>query len=301
MLNLKLKFILRQIKKMDTKYYVSAVRPKGCDLIEDLVYNRVGKKEYKLDLARPEKKDSQSLLPVIVNIHGGGWVYGCKDSYYKYYGMNLSLKGFAVLTFDYRLAPKHHFPAPLEDVYAIFKWIEENSEKYNLDPKRVFLVGDSAGANISAITSCILSNPELEQFFGLHTNIRPIALGLNCGVYDFDNVLKLGQDMNFPQVKNIVQAVFGAKDYENLPLYAKTSVLNNITEDFLPCYIMGSEADGLFSETKKLIDVLNTKNIKHVERVITKDQDLQHVFHLRDNCPVSDVVMTEMTDFFKQL
>lgn len=301
MLNFKLKLILKHIQKMDNKYYVSAERPKGCELIEDLVYNKVGKKELKLDLARPEKRNRLDSLPVIINIHGGGWVYGCKDSYYKYYGMNLSLKGFAVLTFDYRLAPKYSYPDPIEDVYELFKWIEENSEKYKLDTERVFLVGDSAGANIAALIGCILSNRKLEEFYGLHTKIKPAALGLNCGVYDFDNVIELGQAMNFPQVNSIVRGVFGTKKYKELPIYQKTSILKNVNKQFLPCYIMGSETDGLFPETKKMIDVLNLNGVEHKEHVVPKNENLNHVFHLRDNCSMSDVVMEEMTEFFKQI
>lgn len=301
MFNLKLKLILKHIEKMDNEYYISAKRPERCELIEDLVYNRIGKKEFKLDLAMPEKRNRLNFLPVIVNIHGGGWVYGCKDSYYKYYGMNLSLKDYAVLTFDYRLAPKYNYPSPLEDVYAVLKWVEDNSKKYNLDTENVFLVGDSAGANIAALIGCILTNPELEGFFNLHTNIKPKGLGLNCGVYDFDNVIELGQAMNFPQVNNIVRGVFGAKKYRERPIYSKTSILKNVNKQFLPCYIMGSETDGLFPETKKMIDVLNVKGVKHKEHVVPKNENLNHVFHLRDNCSMSDVVMTEMIEFFKQI
>ena len=72
-----------------------------------------------LDVYRPREK--QGKLPVIVNIHGGGWVYGDKDLY-QFYGMTLAQRGFAVVNFTYRLAPEAKYPAPLEDTNDVIGW-----------------------------------------------------------------------------------------------------------------------------------------------------------------------------------
>lgn len=84
-----------------------------------------------LDVYRP-KRAAKKILPVIASVHGGGWVYGDKKLY-SFYCMELTRRGFAVVNFTYRLSPEHKFPAALEDTNNVFKWILENSSKYNLD------------------------------------------------------------------------------------------------------------------------------------------------------------------------
>ena len=78
-----------------------------------------------LDVYR--RKDARGKkLPVIVSVHGGGWVYGDKERY-QYYCMDLAMRGFAVVNFTYRLAPEHKFPAPLEDTNLVMSWIMEHA------------------------------------------------------------------------------------------------------------------------------------------------------------------------------
>ena len=87
-----------------------------------------------LDVYRP--KDVEGKLPVIVSVHGGGWVYGNKDVY-QFYCMRLAQRGFAVVNFSYRLAPEKIFPAAIEDTEKVFNWICNNADQYGLN--RVFL------------------------------------------------------------------------------------------------------------------------------------------------------------------
>ena len=74
-----------------------------------------------LDVYRP-KNAGGTALPGIVSVHGGGWVYGDKNLY-QYYCMSLAQHGFAVVNFSYRLAPRHKFPAALQDTDAVFHWV----------------------------------------------------------------------------------------------------------------------------------------------------------------------------------
>ncbi|MGB4661825.1 MAG: alpha/beta hydrolase, partial [Mobilitalea sp.] len=73
-----------------------------------------------LDVYRPKAESGK--LPVIVIVHGGGWVYGDKEVY-QFYGMNLAQRGFAVVNFSYRLAPEAKYPAPLEDTNLVITWM----------------------------------------------------------------------------------------------------------------------------------------------------------------------------------
>ena len=77
-----------------------------------------------LDVYKP--KSAEGKLPVIVNVHGGGWVYGTKEVY-QFYCMSLAQMGFAVVNFNYRLAPENKFPSSVEDTNSVFNWIEKNT------------------------------------------------------------------------------------------------------------------------------------------------------------------------------
>src|SRR5699024_4349452 len=90
-------------------------------------------------------------LPVLVYIHGGGWTFGFLDG-----GVDHSMRdivqttGIAVDSVDYRMAPEHKFPIPVEDCQAALAWVREEAQTLGLDPTRIAIGGDSAGANISA-------------------------------------------------------------------------------------------------------------------------------------------------------
>lgn len=104
-----------------------------------------------LDVYRPEKAGDRPL-PVIVSVHGGGWVYGDKERY-QYYCMDLAMRGFAVVNFNYRLAPEDPFPAALEDVNRVFCWLADHAGEYGMVLDRLFTVATppegSSPANIS--------------------------------------------------------------------------------------------------------------------------------------------------------
>ena len=102
----------------------------------------------RLDVYRP--KEAEGALPVIVSVHGGGWVYGDKELY-QFYCMSLAQRGFAVVNFTYRLAPEYKFPAQLEDVNLVMEWVFRNGDEYGLDTGNIFMVGDSAGAHLAGL------------------------------------------------------------------------------------------------------------------------------------------------------
>jgi acetyl esterase len=88
--------------------------------------------------------------PLIVYYHGGGWVVGDLVTHDGVCRFLAAHTGFRVLSVDYRLAPEHPFPAPVEDAIAAFEWAVENADRLGADPARIAVAGDSAGANLSA-------------------------------------------------------------------------------------------------------------------------------------------------------
>lgn len=88
-------------------------------------------------------------LPVVIFAHGGGWTFGSIDTHDGTMRLLATRSGCAVLGIDYRLAPEHPFPAPLDDLLAALAHVETGGLGPACDPRRIALAGDSAGANLA--------------------------------------------------------------------------------------------------------------------------------------------------------
>jgi len=89
-------------------------------------------------------------FPVLVFFHGGGWVLGGLDTHDPTCRALTNASDCVVVSVDYRRAPEHPFPAPVEDCYAALRWVSENTDVVHGDADRIAVGGDSAGGNLAA-------------------------------------------------------------------------------------------------------------------------------------------------------
>ncbi|MBI9082014.1 MAG: alpha/beta hydrolase [Desulfobacterales bacterium] len=97
--------------------------------------------------------EKNSPSPVLLYFHGGGWVMGDLDTHDNICRALAQKTGAVVVAVDYRLAPEHPFPAAFDDAYATLEWAAQNAVAMGGDPNRIFVAGDSAGANLAATVS----------------------------------------------------------------------------------------------------------------------------------------------------
>ncbi|MCH9667638.1 MAG: alpha/beta hydrolase [Actinomycetia bacterium] len=109
----------------------------------------------------------QSVLPVVVFIHGGGWSVGDLDTYDGPARMHAVGAEAVVVSVDYRLAPEHPFPAAVEDVWAVTRWVARNAGQLGADPARLAVAGDSAGGNLAAVMAQLARDAGLPVRFQL--------------------------------------------------------------------------------------------------------------------------------------
>jgi acetyl esterase len=98
--------------------------------------------------------------PLIVHLHGGGWVAGSLASHDPFCRLLARAAAAAVLAVDYRLAPEHPFPAALEDAATALAWAAREADTWSCDARRIVLSGDSAGANLAAVLANRLAHAE---------------------------------------------------------------------------------------------------------------------------------------------
>nr|MBQ8243982.1 alpha/beta hydrolase [Oscillospiraceae bacterium] len=224
-----------------------------------------------LDVYYPE--GTTAPLPTIVSVHGGGYVYGSKEIYRRY-GMDLAKRGFAFVNFNYRLAPKWKFPTPLADTNAVLQWVVRNAARYHLDPDRIFLVGDSAGAQIASQYAAIHANPEYAALFQLKLpKIRIRALGLNCGMYDM-----AAQASELPRKAMALDYLGKALSGDD----PRFRVLEAISSGYPPAFVTTACHDFLREHAQPMYQLLREKGIEAQWKCYgTENNELVgHVFHV---------------------
>ena len=130
----------------------------------------------RLRLYVPE--DAPERGPGVLFLHGGCWVYGSLDTHDDLCRRLARASGFRIASLDYRTAPEHPFPAPLEDCVAAMRWLREYGASVGIDRERIAISGESAGANL-ALASCVTLRDRGQPL--------PRAAVLPYGVYSAEN------------------------------------------------------------------------------------------------------------------
>ena len=285
----------REWKVNDAKRDAGLTTPDDIQRFDDIQYGP-DPVENKLDVYRP--KNAQGKIPVIVSVHGGGWVYGDKELY-QFYGMTLAQRGFAVVNFTYRLAPEVKFPAPLEDTNNVISWMYENQEEYGLDMEHVFMVGDSAGGHLCSLYSAICTNPEyaVNYTFKVPNGFVPQAVALNCGAYNpLSEVGVLGGEQDQELMGDFLPEKGSARER------ALVNVTDHVTEKFPPVYLMTCVGDFCRPQAPLLETALKKNGVYYEFKTYgTEENPLYHVFHLTIQEPEGQKCNDEECDFFRRM
>lgn len=126
---------------------------------KDVQYGTGGDAPLYLNLARPKQRSGK--LPVAAVIHGGGWSGGNKDMHDPQI-RDLARHGYLAVSIGYRLAPKHAFPAQIEDCKCALRWLRANADELAIDPERIGVIGFSAGAHLALLLGTMDSADGLE-------------------------------------------------------------------------------------------------------------------------------------------
>jgi acetyl esterase/lipase len=125
-------------------------------IVHNLRYREGASKQWTLDLAMP--KDSPGKpRPLIVVIHGGGWLEGDKSSFAsREHGVpgnivDFAALGFVAATINYRLSAEAPYPAALQDCQTALRWLRAHAGEYHIDPNRVGVYGNSAGGHLALL------------------------------------------------------------------------------------------------------------------------------------------------------
>jgi acetyl esterase len=198
-----------------------------------------------LDVFRPAS--ASEPLPLVVWVHGGGFVGGTKDELAGYCKLVAS-NGFVVAAPRYSLAPGRRYPTPLRQLMQALQYLQANAGQLLIDPDRIALAGDSAGAHIAAQAGALVSTPRYAEAVGITPTITPAQLRgliLACGIYDLQLVRHATSPAGRLFVQVSLHAYSGKRRFLDDPGFAAWSITDHVSAAFPPALITVGNADPL--------------------------------------------------------
>jgi len=211
----------------------------GVQIIKDIEYAVVNGISMKLDLYLPT--DGQGRPPLVIFIHGGGWLYGSKEQCKVKW---LPEYGYAVASINYRFSWQAIFPAQIHDCKGAVRWLRGQARVYGYKAKRIGVAGDSAGGHLAALLGTSGGKKKLEGDVAGYNNksSRVQAVVDMYGPTDFIIWAKKVGDI-FDTPLNPVYILLGGPVRENRPLARLASPARHISEGDPPVLILHGDMD----------------------------------------------------------
>ena len=232
------------------------------DLVEvvDEAYD-IASPDGRLDVFRPARDES---LPTVVWVHGGAFVSGSKVDVANYLRV-LAGRGLATVGVDYSIAPGTRYPEPVRQVAAALAHLVDHADRLGVDPGRIVLAGDSAGAQIAAQVALLVTDPSYAREVGIEVELPSAALRgvvLFCGAYDF--ALARGSNrLGTWLVDTAIWSYLGSSRRHDERITRQGSVSAHISPSFPPAFVSAGNGDPLLPHTLGLVEALDQHGVDH--------------------------------------
>jgi acetyl esterase/lipase len=247
-----------------------------------------GGKRNQLDVYVPESGVTRA--PVLLQIHGGGWVIGDKSQQALPLMTHMASRGWICVATNYRLSPKATFPEHLIDLKLAIKWIRENIAEFGGDPDFICATGGSAGGHLSSLVGLTANDPQYQPGFeNLDTSVKAVVPFY--GVYDFSD--HYGLQAHKGMQGFIERMVLKKRKLESLEDFRNASPMHRIHADAPPFFVIHGSSDSLASveEARHFAALLRGASKEPVAYAeIPGAQHAFDVFHsIRCSCAVQSV------------
>ena len=259
----------------------------GLRIIRDIPYLQTGMPEHTLDLYMPTEVGTQT--PVVFYIHGGGFRILSKETHWLM-GVAFAQQGFVTVNVNYRLAPRHPYPAAINDVFAAYLWTLRHIERYGGDPERIVVAGESAGANLACgLTVATCAPLEHEPAHAVYeTGQVPTVLLANCGMLQVSDPQRFQRRKALPvwiydRIEEVsteyLSAATDALLADPLILFEQMTLERSLPATFAS---VGTK-DPLLDDTRRLEAALRAQNTDIVTKYYEGEVHAFHAFVWRPN------------------
>ncbi|MCV7209874.1 alpha/beta hydrolase [Mycolicibacterium canariasense] len=197
---------------------------------------------------------------VVLWVHGGGFIANSAAGVADFAAM-IADQGYVVACLDYTLAPGARYPVPIIQGNAALAYIASHIASYGGDPTRIFLGGDSAGAQIASQLAAMQTNPTLARRVSIHPALRNgqlLGVVLYCGFYDMCTVKSSG----FPALRTCLWAYTGHHDWLRAPFIDELSTAQHLTHNFPPAFITVGDDDPFEGQSKEFAEALAAHGVR---------------------------------------
>ena len=249
--------------------------------------------------------DSTGLLPTVVWIHGGAWISGIKEDVDPYARI-IAARGYTTVTLNYTISPEATYPTALHQLNTALGYLAEHASDYRIDPNRIVIAGDSAGANLASQLATVITSPDYAKRVGVRPSITPDQLRgvvLDCGIYDVSgipNVPGLG-GWGF---RIALWAYIGHKNWSVQPGGQQMGVLDDVTDNFPTTWISGGNGDPLTATQSKPLAARLSKLGVDVTEVFYSPETtpaLPHEYQFHLDFPEAQTALQSTVEFLNRL
>jgi acetyl esterase/lipase len=257
-----------------------AFKRSGVERVRSIQYFEVGgdtgprARRHRLDVYRTP--ESGPGAPVLLQIHGGGWVIGAKEQQGLPLMNFLATRGWVCVAINYRLSPRATWPDQLLDCKRALAWIREHIAEYGGDPDYVVVTGGSAGGHLAALMGLTPNDPAFQPGFeSVDTHVR--AMLPFYGVYDWTN--RFGQRGHRDGLRRILERMIVKQRYADAPeVYAQASPFDHINPDAPPALIVHGTLDTLAPVGEAREFVRELRAVSHKPVVYAELPGAHHAF-----------------------
>jgi acetyl esterase/lipase len=230
-----------------------------------------------LDLVVPKAATRGDRRPVLLQVHGGGWIIGDKREQGKPLMTHLASQGWICVAINYRLSPKGTMPDHIVDVKRSIAWIRSHIEEYGGDPEFLCITGGSAGGHLAALAALTANDPKFQPGFE-DVDTRLDACVPFYGVFDFIDRAEdrpLGKMSDF-----LAPIVFKCTPEENPELWDAVSPITRVHSEAPPFFVIQGSHDTLvFAE--EAVTFVKTLREKSAAPVLHAElHGAQHAFEV---------------------
>lgn len=244
-------------------------------------------------------KTAHAGLPLVLWIHGGGWIGGTAAMAAPF-TQALAAQGVVVASLDYSLAPEQCYPTPVLQSMAALAWLKDNAHRFGADPTRLVIGGESAGAQLASQVAALMTNPGYAERTGIAATVPASwlrAVILYNGVFDASTF----PQCRFPLTKLFLRSYFGRTDFRAAERIGELSSARHANADFPPAYITAGDADPLESESYQMDAVLRALGVTVRSRYWTgSGLHLQHGFMSTLDSDAACTVLSDTVQFIEQ-
>ena len=265
----------------------------GVRVHSHISYADAGKRNL-LDIYHPQQQ-REGGFPVLLQVHGGGWMIGEKEQQAKPLMFHLAQRGWLCVAINYRLSPNAAFPAHIVDVKKSIAWIRENIREYGGNPDFIAITGGSAGGHLSSLAALTPNYaPYQPQFEDADTSIQ--AAVPFYGVYDFLDRFEIRPEMSME--KMLADKVMQCSADEDPELWDKGSPLSNVHKDAPPMFVIHGTHDSLVwvEEARTFVSAMQKESGQAV--VYGELPGAQHAFEVFHSVR-TDHTVNAVTDFLE--